>query len=64
VDLGRGRRYLNPGSWLMGTQFVCLEHGEVTMRPWNPELRAAVQVPGTRVQTGLQTIRRKPGAAP
>ncbi len=30
-----GARYLNPGSWLLGTWFVRIEDGEVTLESWD-----------------------------
>lgn len=37
ADLGDGKRYLNSGSWLMGTPYIEILNGEVTLRRWNRE---------------------------
>lgn len=34
VDLGEGKRYINSGSWLVGSDYVRIEHGEATLLSW------------------------------
>jgi UDP-2,3-diacylglucosamine pyrophosphatase LpxH len=34
VDLGRGRRYLNPGSWLLASNYIEIHEGAVAIRRW------------------------------
>ncbi len=36
VDLGGGKSYLNPGSWMMGTHFVEISNGEASLKNWRP----------------------------
>jgi UDP-2,3-diacylglucosamine pyrophosphatase LpxH len=40
TDLGHGRRYFNSGSWLMGTPFVEIRDGQVTLKNWEREQKA------------------------
>lgn len=35
VALGDGARYLNPGSWLLGTHYVAIEDGTIQLREWS-----------------------------
>ncbi len=34
VDMGEGKMYFNPGSWLMDTSYVHIENGRCDMRVW------------------------------
>ena len=34
VDLGSGKRYFNPGSWMMGRAYVAIENGDIALRQW------------------------------
>ena len=34
VDLGNGKHYYNPGSWLMGTTYVGIDRGQLSMNVW------------------------------
>ena len=34
VDMGEGKFYFNPGSWLMDTTYVHIEKGQCEMRSW------------------------------
>lgn len=33
-DLGNGARYFNPGSWLLSSDYVEINHGKVALRSW------------------------------
>ncbi len=37
VTLEHGAVYLNPGSWLLGTHYVEINHGEVRLKTWSPK---------------------------
>ncbi len=39
VDLGNGASYLNPGSWLLSTHYVEIDHGNVSLKTWIPKKR-------------------------
>jgi UDP-2,3-diacylglucosamine pyrophosphatase LpxH len=34
VQLEGGAKYLNPGSWMLTTHYVCIENGLVTLKEW------------------------------
>lgn len=38
VVLGPTQTYLNPGSWLLGTDFVEIVDGQVRLMKWNPKM--------------------------
>lgn len=35
VDLGEGRLYLNPGSWMLGASYVEVSGGKAALKHWN-----------------------------
>ena len=35
VDLGGGKRYFNPGTWMIGRTYIEILNGKVSMREWN-----------------------------
>jgi UDP-2,3-diacylglucosamine pyrophosphatase LpxH len=42
ADLGNGKRYLNSGSWLMGTPYIEICKGQVRLANWKREPRVRV----------------------
>ena len=34
VELENGKRYLNPGSWLLSCHYVEIQNGEVILKTW------------------------------
>jgi UDP-2,3-diacylglucosamine pyrophosphatase LpxH len=40
VDLGQGRGYWNPGSWMIGTDFITIEDGQVSLKRWDRRVEA------------------------
>lgn len=37
ISLAEGKRYLNPGSWLLSCDYVEIDSGQVSMRKWEPK---------------------------
>lgn len=44
VDLGDGKHYFNTGSWLMGTPFLSITDGAVTLRTWSSAARTRTKI--------------------
>lgn len=61
VELETGARYYNSGSWLMGTPFISIEQGRVTVERWSRDWKPRAVVAAT---TGPHAKADRPNRSP